>query len=136
MNYTYNHTYLKLKELGYDIIVKLDGGKTTHLYLTLNNEKIERIGKIRIGKGRNTKEYFSKAINSHSPNLHTVQFSGYGTKIDIALKELLNEVEAIHKENSKYCLQKALDEMNRYRPEQLKLNSIEECLEELNDIIK
>ncbi|MGZ0787510.1 hypothetical protein ACXM5X_31705 [Pseudomonas saponiphila] len=120
-----NWTYLKIKKEGYNILLKKFGAGTKLMLLDKNNKKIPLLGKYNDNEKRKTPLFLCRVVNSQSIDNSTVEYAGAGTKIDIALKELIEEVEQVKKDNIEYLLKQCLEEINKYTDESDRINQLQ-----------
>lgn len=133
-DYKYNKTFLALKKLGYGISTKKYPSNITKIYATFNGEKIEIYGQVNENQQRKTKKYVVKEAGYHIFSDISAQFTASNSLVDNRMKEILEELPSVHKQNAIYCVNKCLEDINKYRPDKDKLdfNEMVKLIEELN----
>lgn len=120
-----NWTYMKIKQSGYDILLRAYTTGFRLILLDKNKERIPLLGKLNDNKLRKTQQYLCQYVNSQNINNHTLEYAESGSKVDLAMKELLNTVEQVKKDNIEYLLNQCVQEINKYTEESEKVSHLE-----------
>ncbi|HDS0926249.1 TPA: hypothetical protein QDZ23_000864 [Pseudomonas putida] len=133
-NYKYNHTFLALKKMGYGISIKKHPSNITRIYATHEGEKIEIYGQVNENQQRKTKKYLAKEAGYHLFSDVSAQFTSSNSIVDSKMREILDELPIVHKQNAIYCLKKCLEDINKYRPDgdKFDFDKMVKLIEELN----
>ena len=126
MKYTSrNWTYIKLKQLGYNILLRKYHTGSRLILLDHNNEKIPLLGKLNDNEHRKTQQYLCQYINSQNVTNYTIEYAEAGSKIDLAMKEMIEAVGKVKRENIEYLLNQCLQEINKYTEESEKVSHLQ-----------